>query len=67
LLVISNRFILFNIIIVITTVADFSGILQGNIWDYHLDPILLVICIIEISRALITTKYKQHKDKIIYY
>ncbi|ABU60966.1 hypothetical protein FM755_05795 [Francisella tularensis] len=67
LLVISNRFILFNIIIVITTVAYFSGILQGNIWDYLLDPILLVICIIEISRALITTKNKQHKDKIIYY
>lgn len=68
LLVISNRFILFNIIIVIATIAYFSGILQNNIWNYLLDPVLLVICVIEISRALfITTKNKQHKNRIIYY
>lgn len=68
LLLISNRFTLFNIIIVIATVAFFNGILQGNIWNYLLDPVLLVVCIIEISRALlITAKNKQYKDKFIYY
>ncbi|ORM39095.1 hypothetical protein A2G94_00095 [Francisella endosymbiont of Ornithodoros moubata] len=68
LLLISNRFILFNVTIVIAAVVFFSGILQGNIWNYLLDPVLLMVCIIEISRALlITAKNKQHKDKFIYY
>ncbi|APC92034.1 MULTISPECIES: hypothetical protein [Francisella] len=68
LLLISNKFILFNIIIVIVSTAFFSGILQGNIWNYLLDPVLLVLSIIELSRALlITVKNKQVKDKLIYY
>lgn len=68
LLLISNKFILFNIIITMACLMLFSGLLQGNIWNYLLDPVLLIICIIEIPRALlIRSKFKYHNDELISY
>ncbi|MED7819512.1 hypothetical protein [Francisella sp. 19S2-10] len=64
LLSISKKFVLFNIIIVISSAIFFTNILQTNIWNYLLDPTLLIICIIEIITCMIHLK---KKDKIIKY
>ncbi|WP_150468431.1 hypothetical protein [Francisella sp. SYW-9] len=70
LLLISNRFILFNIIIVISSVLLLTNILQANIWNYLLDPVLLIICVIEIIRSLViyrSSRKKKDNYKIRYY
>lgn len=70
LLSISKRFVLFNIIIVVSSAMLFTNILQANIWNYLLDPTLLIICIIETIRSLIVyLSCKKQKDntKIKYY
>lgn len=70
LLSISKRFVLFNIIIVVSSAMLFTNILQANIWNYLLDPTLLIICIIEVIRALIvylSCRKQRDNIKIKYY
>ncbi|ASG68455.1 hypothetical protein CDV26_08665 [Francisella halioticida] len=70
LLSISKRFILFNTIIVLSSAMLLTHILQVNIWNYLLDPTLLIICIIEVIRSLIThLSHRKQKSniKIEYY
>lgn len=47
-----------------------THILQNNIWNYLLDPILLIVCIIEIIRSLIIyglDRRKKDNYKVEYY
>ncbi|QIW10713.1 hypothetical protein FIP56_08360 [Francisella sp. LA112445] len=70
LLSISKKFILFNIIIIISSAMFLTHILQNNIWNYLLDPILLIVCIIEIIRSLIIyglDRRKKDNYKVEYY
>lgn len=63
LLLISNKFIVFNTILLIATLASFSNLLQMNIWNYIIDPILVIICLIELISALIIL-VKNKKENI---
>ncbi|MED7787887.1 hypothetical protein [Francisella sp. 19X1-34] len=70
LLSISKRFVLFNTIIVLSSAMFVTHILQANIWNYFLDPVLLIICVIEIIRSVIiyhSSKNKKDNYRIRYY
>lgn len=64
LIFISKKFILFNVILIISTISTFSEIIGVNVWNYIIDPSLLIICIFEIIGYLIylaVSKYKKTK------
>jgi hypothetical protein len=54
----SKKFLLFNIIIIISSLLFFTSILQGNIWNYLADPILVIICLIELIIVFVNKRFK---------
>ncbi len=62
LLLISKRFIVFNAIFLAAVLASLSYLLQINIWNYLIDPVLIIICLIELlSDLIIFLKKKERK------
>ena len=62
LLLISNKFILFNSILLVSTLVFFSALLQLNIWNYIVDPILIIVSLIEIISTLVVLTTKKNKN-----
>ncbi|MFC4892185.1 hypothetical protein ACFPDQ_03885 [Pseudofrancisella aestuarii] len=65
LLKVSKNFILFNCIILMSCVISFTELLQLNIWNYLVDPCLLIICIIELVRSLVIRFRNKQSNLVI--
>ena len=61
----SRKFLLFNIIIIVSSLLFFTSLLQDNIWNYLVDPILLLVCLIELISALMNKLFNKNKMAIV--
>jgi hypothetical protein len=49
---ISDKFAYFNYIVLFAIAFSFTNILGNNVWNYLIDPTLLIVCVIEILSTI---------------